>query len=462
MRWRLHAYTGLQRAGGSSVGARYRDFLRLERLAPEAYSRECNSRLERLLESAQRDIPFYQARVAGSQPALGDFPVLTRKDLTAHFTSLMSPTVRAEHTSRARRAGYGWTAVQTGGTTGIPTTVVHDALFRDQGRASRLYSQYLSGFPFGTPFAQIWGSMRDINHARDSFPKRVLNWLSGHVVLNAFRLDDATIDSYLKLLARRRLRHVMAYVDAAHLLAARALERGHTSVRLRSLMACAGTLTDEARKAITDAFGARVHNKYGSRECTDMACECEMGALHVYGHHVKLEVVDEHGNPLPAGQAGRILVTLIGNESFPLIRYEIGDIGSLASGDCACGRPLPLFGAIEGRTMERIAASDGSHVSPIYFRHLIGVVHNPGRLWRRFQFTQLGDADYQLLLDPSTDASSVAIDRAITLIRRDLHTVLGADASLNIQVTRQLPSEPSGKFLDVRNRARKRAATSQV
>ena len=462
MRWRLHAYTGLQRAGGSSVGARYGEFLRLERLTSAGYKRECESRLEQLLASAQKNVPFYQARVSRPRPALSDFPVLTRNDLTVHFTALMSPTLRAEHALQARRRGYSWTTVQTGGTTGMPTTVVHDRLFRDQGRASRLYSQYLSGFPFGTPFAQIWGSMRDINHSRDSLPKRVLNWLSGHVVLNAFRLDDATIDSYLKLLARRRLRHVMAYVDAAHLLAARSLERGNESVRLRSVMACAGTLTDEARKAITDAFGARVHNKYGSRECTDMACECEMGALHVYGHHVKLEVVDEDGNQLPPEQPGRILVTLIGNESFPLIRYEIGDIGSLASGECACGRPLPVFGAIEGRTMERISASDGSHVSPIYFRHLIGVVHNPDRLWRRFQFTQLGDAAYELLLDPSTDASSAIMARAIACIRRDLHTVLGTESSVNIQVTRQLPTEPSGKFLDVRNRTSIRAEGSQV
>lgn len=112
--------------------------------------------------------------------------------------------------------------------------------------------------------------------------------------------------------------------------------------------------------------------------------------------------------------------------------------------------------------MERIAASDGSHVSPIYFRHLVGVVHNPDRLWRRFQFTQLGDAEYELLLDPSTDAAGDEIGRSIAGIRRDLHTVLGADALLNLHVTRQLHSEPSGKFLDVRNRSGTRAEPSQV
>lgn len=462
MMWRLHAYTALQRAGGSTVGACYRDFLQMERLAPESYRHECESRLERVLTHAQKSIPFYQARVSARQPILQDFPILTRNDLSGQFTALMSPTLRADHSARKRRKGYGWATVQTGGTSGMPTTVVHDRLFRDQGRASRLYSQYLSGFAFGTPYAQIWGSMRDINQSRDSLPKRVLNWLSGHILLNAFRLDDVAIDAYLRLLAERRLLHVMAYVDAAHLLAARALERGDASVRLRSVMACAGTLTSEARNAMSEAFGARIHNKYGSRECTDMACECEMGGMHVYAHHVNLEVVDDAGNQLPPGRPGRILVTLVGNQSFPLIRYDIGDIGSLSSGDCACGRPFPRFGAIEGRAMERVTASDGSHVSPIYFRHLIGVVHNPDRLWRRFQFTQLGDADYELLLDPSTDAPSFEIDRSIACLRRDLHTVLGAEASLNIQATRQLHSEPSGKFLDVRNRTGSRVETTEV
>jgi phenylacetate-CoA ligase len=448
--WRLRAYTWLQALGGSSVGRRYEEFLRLEALAPNDYTSECERRLSSLLEHAARTVPFYRERVQVHRPTLGDFPILRRRDLAEHFAEFMTPAFR-DARARPTWLRYGAATVQTGGTTGTPTTVIHDASFRDQGRASRLYSQYLCGFPFGTPYTQVWGSMRDINQSRDSVAKRVLTTLSGHFILNAFRLNDARVDDYLALLEARGIRHLMAYVDAALALATRALERGQLGLRLDSVMACAGTLTESSREVIAEAFGARVHNKYGSRECTDMTCECEYGSMHVYSHHVHLEVVDDDGRPLDDTQSGRILATLIGNRSFPIIRYEIGDIGSTLRGPCACSRPLPRFGAIEGRTMQRVAAADGSYISPIYFRHLIGVVHNPGRLWRRFQFTQLTESAYDLALEPSAGVSFEDTQRAIDLIRRDLLAVLGSESRLQIRVVPEIASEQNGKFLDVRN-----------
>ena len=75
-------------------------------------------------------------------------------------------------------------------------------------------------------------------------------------------------------------------------------------------MACAGTVFEGNRRLLTDAFGGKVHNKYGTRECTDMACENSSGELLIFANHVLLEVVDESGRAVAEGQSGRILVTL--------------------------------------------------------------------------------------------------------------------------------------------------------
>ena len=42
------------------------------------------------------------------------------------------------------------------------------------------------------------------------------------------------------------------------------------------------------------------------------------------------EVVDMKGDKVSYGQEGRILVTSLFNKAFPVIRYEIGDIGIIA------------------------------------------------------------------------------------------------------------------------------------
>ncbi|WP_199813742.1 phenylacetate--CoA ligase family protein [Streptomyces sp. NRRL F-2747] len=73
-------------------------------------------------------------------------------------------------------------------------------------------------------------------------------------------------------------------------------------------------------------------------------------------HHVNddynyLEVVDDHGRPLPDGTAGELLTTTFQKGEGPLIRYRIGDRGRFVHHDCPCG--------ISGRTLEYHGRSDG-------------------------------------------------------------------------------------------------------
>ena len=43
--------------------------------------------------------------------------------------------------------------------------------------------------------------------------------------------------------------------------------------------------------------------------------------------NINIKVVDMKGDKVSYGQEGRILVTSLFNKAFPVIRYEIGDIG---------------------------------------------------------------------------------------------------------------------------------------
>ena len=451
--WRLRAAIALQRAVGSRVGARYDEFFRLERLAAADYRAECERRLEQTLAAAL-SVPYYRDRVSPGA-SLADFPVLTKQDVRDNFDALVSPAIVPGLSNKPK--GYGWIQVQTGGTTGSPTTVIHDRRFRDGGRAARLYSQYLSGFTFGQPHLLLWGSMRDINASGESLTKRIQSRLANQEILNAFQMDEAHVERYLARIMSGDHRHLMAYVDAAQELARVAVTTGRAGNWLSSVMACAGTVTSETRSLITEAFGARVHDKYGSRECSDMACECDHGGFHVYAHHVHLEIVDSDNQAVRPGETGRLLVTLLGNEAFPMIRYEIGDMARAAEGACACGRPMPLIGQVEGRSVEVLTNTDGGYVSPVYLRHLIGVVHNPNAVWRRFQVVQEGSADYHVLLEPVPQASPDDVRAASAAIDRDLRQVLGHAANIDLRLTERIPESESGKFLYVRNDFRRAA-----
>jgi phenylacetate-CoA ligase len=448
MNWRKHALLLGHDLLGSRLREHYREFVELERWSPTRLAEVHQSRLTGLLQHAIETVPFYRERVREAQ--LAAFPVLRKEDVHAHFEELMEPALREEYRAPKRPRVYSWVEVKTGGTTGTPAVVIHDRDFRDWGRAARLYSQYLCGFPLGTPFFMLWGSMRDINEAKDSLAKRILNVLLRVHPLNAFLMDDSRMAAYAKEISESRIEHLMGYVDAADQLARFIEKRGVVMRPLKAVMACAGTVTDDIRQRLARVFGARVHNKYGSRECADMACECAAGGFHIFHTATHLEVVDERDRPVPPGTVGRILVTLLHNQHFPIIRYEIGDVGALKEGTCPCRSPLPLLDRVEGRAAEMITTVHGAYVSPVYIRHLIGVVHNPGTLGK-FQFVQEGAREYTLSMQLEAEFSDTEFAKTAMLIRRDLEAVLGADAKVDIKRVAEIPPAASGKFQYVRN-----------
>lgn len=450
-RTRVELYCGLQKLLGSEIRRFYSEMTASESWTQEQARKQAERLLARTLRHAATRVPYYQQRCGNTGSLrLSEFPILRRQDVRQHFDDLMLPETQREYNS-AGESLYGWKKVQTGGSSGEPTTVLHSRTYRDKGRAGRLYSQRICGFEFGTPYVRLWGSMKEINEMKDSWQLRLTRVLSRETLLNAFRMDEPTTMRYLTEMERLGARHLMAYVDCAVQLARIAEAGGGRPPQLSSVMACAGTVLSEHRALLGRVFGARVHNKYGSRECGEIACECPSGGMHVYWQNVALEIVNDHGAPVPSGAAGRILVTLLENDDFPLIRYEIGDIGAWRDGTCACGRPGPLLDRVEGRKSEFILGAGGAYVSPTFIRHLIGVVHNPG-ITRRFQMEQIGSSKYELRLEVDRGAAAETRSRVYQNLLCDLRAVLGEDSEINLTEADRLEESASGKFLYVLNR----------
>jgi phenylacetate-CoA ligase len=449
---RRGAFFLLNRLAGSRCADGYREMFEWERLPHETLQRRQQARLEDVLAYAVENVPFYRDRVAGGKRAeLAQFPVLERDDLREQYTALMDDGLRDEYEGRAPRARYSWVETKTGGTTGAPTSVIHDSDFRDFDRAARLYAQALCGFPFGTPYFRLWGSMREINSMRASRQHRAMALLAGERILNAFQMEPHHMRAYLETINRSRIGHMMAYVDAAHELVRFARQNDIAIRPLRSVMSCAGTLTDDVRSSLETAVQGAVHDKYGSRDAGDMACECSEGGMHVFANRCLIEIVDRSGAVVVPGNLGRILVTVLGNRRFPLIRYAIGDMGTTAPGPCSCGRTFPLLENIEGRVAEFLTSTKGGYVSPSFVCHLVGVEHNPGCV-DRFQMVQQGPRQFELRLQVAPDVPDSAIDALTPPLLRDLRVGLGEDAAIDVQRTPLIEASASGKFLYCVNR----------
>jgi phenylacetate-CoA ligase len=83
-----------------------------------------------------------------------------------------------------------------------------------------------------------------------------------------------------------------------------------------------------------------------------VAGECEARAgLHVCDDHFLPEIVDPAtGAPLPPGQQGELVLTTLTKRAMPMIRYRTGDITTLTTGPCACGRTSARIARLKGRS----------------------------------------------------------------------------------------------------------------
>jgi len=86
-------------------------------------------------------------------------------------------------------------------------------------------------------------------------------------------------------------------------------------------------------------LGSRLFPHYGSREMAlggAICCPAHEG-MHLRENHVIAEIIGEDGSPLPRGEIGELVITTIGMEAMPLIRYRTGDYTRILPGPCPCG-----------------------------------------------------------------------------------------------------------------------------
>lgn len=97
-------------------------------------------------------------------------------------------------------------------------------------------------------------------------------------------------------------------------------------------------------------WDARVFSTYASSETVTTFCECDaQRGGHLIPELAVVEIVDEQGKVLPAGETGEVVITPLQVEGMPLIRYKTGDISFLDETPCSCGRLSPRLGPILGR-----------------------------------------------------------------------------------------------------------------
>ena len=125
--------------------------------------------------------------------------------------------------------------------------------------------------------------------------------------------------------------------------------------------------TESMRRRIEAESGIKAYDIYGLSEIIGpgvaMECECQAGP-HIFEDWFYPEIIDlKTGKPLPDGEEGELVLTTLGKQAMPMIRYRTRDITALTSEKCECGRTLRRIQRI-GRRSDDMFIIRGVNVYP--------------------------------------------------------------------------------------------------
>ncbi len=380
-------------------------------------------------------MPFYRERIeaAGLQggiQSLDDLkrlPVTTKRDIQNAGSAMWSEGFPEE--KRVRN--------QTGGSTGSPLQFYVDAERFDSRMASTWRHNRWAGFEPGDWCAQLWGARLDQiaseglwDFCRNRLVYRTLQ-------LNTSSVSEEDFAAYVDKVRRFRPTAMIAYAQAAVAFCRYLKANQISDIRFESIITTAEVLLPEHRQLIEQATGGTVFNRYGCREVSVIASECQFHTgLHVNAEALYVEIVPADGD---ANGSGRILITDLLNRSMPLIRYEIGDVGRWAEEQaCPCGRGLPLLAEINGRTTDFLVLKDGRRISGPALTLVVADMSDVAQV----QFQQSQVEQVCLKVVPGNGFGP----KTVVELRRRLELYLRGSAELVIETVDNIPSESSGKY----------------
>ncbi|MCM8570054.1 AMP-binding protein [Gramella jeungdoensis] len=128
---------------------------------------------------------------------------------------------------------------------------------------------------------------------------------------------------------------------------------------------------------ITGLWNIELFSTYASTEMSTAFTECPYHTgNHILSELIYTEILDEDGNQVKPGEIGELVVSPLGTQTMPLLRFATGDMLTYYEGKCECGRNTPRLGPVVGRKQQKMKLKGTS----LYPQHIIEVLNAFGKI----------------------------------------------------------------------------------
>jgi len=370
------------------IARKYRSLVRTDRSTAERLRGVERQNLKRTLVHAGTWCPYYTGlfRQLGFDPArvesvedLKQLPVLEREEVIEHRREMVDVRLRssietAEGSTRALGAPIPMARLRqhrlirntSTGSTGAPTIFYEDGSLTAMNWAHEMRLKSRFGISPGAREARF--ARVSAEYLPDSRTLRMRRRLWNQLILPGMNLHDADYQLCLERIRSFRPRVLFGITSALTGLADYLRRRGVADqvTPPKLVVTWAAPVYDHEKRLLEEVFGCPVANIYGSREVGHVACSCPDGRLHVNQEHYCVEIEPTPGDDGQRG-AGEILVTPLFETPMPFVRYRLGDVGSLSTEGCPCGRGHVVLGNLLGRSGEIFRTEDGRVIAPNFW-----------------------------------------------------------------------------------------------
>jgi phenylacetate-CoA ligase len=384
-------------------------------------------RLERLLEHAVKNVPWYRQTLG---PRAADFPgMIERMDLS-ELPLLTKETVRTQFAAlqAADAERYRPSITETSGSTGTPTKFLVDGDSNVHQFAAVWRVLNWAGYSFGQRYADMTGFLPR-NDGLAAY-----DWRTNCLHLSSFNFKKEHMPEYVRRLETFRPALLKGYPSALYLFCRWLSELG-IAYRPPAVLTCAESLLDHQRDLLSEVLQCPIHDFYNQNERGALISTCERGTYHIHEEYALTELVAR-----PDSGQRAIVATNFHNFVMPLIRYQTDDLADAPDAphgqpNCGCGRAYRTVTRIIGRVEDIVITPDGRHV---------------GRLDAAFKYSP-GIRMSQVVQD-TTDGIRVRLVRApdfaasdLATLERELRARLGTAIAIDYEYVDEILPGKNGK-----------------
>jgi len=343
----------------------YKSFMYQENLHYEFRLENQWKQVKRMIEYAYDHITYYKNLFESLNITPNDIrstedfqkiPILTKDIIKRNLNDFFPKNM---HTIKT-------VSSSTGGSTGQPLKYWMTSDDYSMGVALLYRGFGMGGYKLGDKMAVVAGGSLLPNN-RNVIKQKIYDYFLNQRHFSSFDLSDVVIEEIILELNKWKPKYLRGYSSSLYILARNILKyRLHLSFELQAIFSTAEKLLSHQRLIIEKAFQAPVFDGYGLNDGGLSAFECKFhSGMHVDMERAYCEVVDDQGKSVD-GKQGKIIATSLYNYSFPFIRYDTGDRGTVIFQECSCGRKGKVITSIEGRSTDVIEMNGKKIGSPVF------------------------------------------------------------------------------------------------